>query len=117
MAISVRLSAIAAGFVTVVLFGIAWIAGIVGSFATYFHNSSMLSATTAISLIIPSDGLWRAASFSMQPAIVRATEAASNTMNPLVPAAPPPIAFFVWCLFWFAVVLIAGTISFQRRDI
>ena len=116
MAISVRLSAIAAGFVTIVLFGIAWIAGIVGTLATVFHNAGILSATTAISLIIPSDGLWRAASFSMQPTIVQATMRA-NEVNPLVPNAPPPTAFFLWCLFWFAIVLTAGIASFQQRDI
>ncbi len=116
MAISVRLSAIAAGFVTVVLFGIAWIAGIVGTFAAVFHNAAIRSATTVISLIMPSDGLWRAASFSMQPAIVRATMPA-NEINPLVPSAPPPMPFFVWCVFWFAIVLGAGIGSFQRRDI
>jgi ABC-type transport system involved in multi-copper enzyme maturation permease subunit len=116
MAISVRLPAIAAGFATVVLFGIAWIAGVVGTFATVFHNAGILSATTLISLIIPSDGLWRAASFSMQPAIIQATTP-SNNVNPLVPSAPPPTAFFLWCLFWFAIVLSAATASFQQRDI
>lgn len=117
MALSVGLPAIAAGFTTVVLFGIARIAGIVGAFAAFFHNDGIRSATTAISLVMPSDGLWRAAAYSMAPAIMRATAAAPNTLNPFVPSAPPPPAFYVWCLFWFAVVLSAGVVSFQRRDI
>lgn len=117
MAISVRLPAIAAGFTAVVLYGIAWIAGIVGTFATVFHNAGIRSATTAISLIIPSDGLWRAASYSLVPAIMRPQLAAPNEVNPFIPAAPPPMAFFLWCLFWFAIVLAAGIGSFQRRDI
>lgn len=116
MALSVRLSAIAAGFVTIVLFGVAWIAGIVGTFATVFHNEGIRSVTTAISLVIPSDGLWRAASYSMQPMIIRATMQ-PNEINPLVPSSPPPMPFFVWSLFWFAAVLLAGIASFQRRDV
>ncbi|HET9031140.1 MAG TPA: ABC transporter permease subunit [Candidatus Aquilonibacter sp.] len=116
MSLSVRLSAIAAGFVTVVLYGLAWMAGIVGSMADVFHNSGVRDATTLVSLIIPSDGIWRAASFSMEPLIMRAMVSA-NDVNPLVPKVPPPNLYFVWCAMWLLVVLGVGVRSFQTRDI
>lgn len=116
MALSVRLPAIAAGFTTVVLFGVARISGIIDAFATVFHNDGIRTASTAISLVMPSDGLWRAAAYSMAPAIMRASNAPNN-VNPIVPSAPPPVAFYIWCVFWLIAVLGAGIGSFQRRDI
>ncbi|HEV7180328.1 MAG TPA: ABC transporter permease subunit [Candidatus Baltobacteraceae bacterium] len=115
MTLSVRLSALASGFTTVVLFGIAWIGGITGSVAAVLHNASLQSAVAILSLIVPSDGLWRAASFSMQPVLMAAASQAD--VNPLTPAAPPPPAYFVWCLLWVLAVLAFGVRSFQTRDI
>jgi ABC-type transport system involved in multi-copper enzyme maturation permease subunit len=116
IALSVRLSAVAAGFTAIVLFGVAWMSGIVGSFAQFFHNGVLQNAATVVSLAIPTDGLWRAASFSMQPAIVRAMTP-GNALNPFVPAAPVPFAYYLWCACWLVAVMCAGIWSFQLRDI
>lgn len=116
MALSVRLSGIAAGFVAVVLFGIAWMCGIVGEFARYYHNDTLRDAATLVSLVIPTDGLWRAASYSMQPAIVLATTPA-DSMNPFVPSSPASAPYYVWCACWVAAVMCAAVRSFQLRDI
>jgi hypothetical protein len=52
----------------------------------------------------------------MQPAIISAASG-PNTVNPFVPSAPPPEAFFIWSAVWLAVVLASGMLSFQYRDV
>ena len=116
MTLSVRLSAIAAGFATVVLFGIAWIGGIAGSVAVALHNETLQNSSVVLSLIMPSDGLWRAASYAMQPAIFAAASSVTD-VNPFVPAGPPPPAYLIWSACWIIAVLAIGIRSFQTRDI
>ncbi len=119
MVLSVRISALAAGFATVVLFGIAWISGVIGDIAGALHNGTLQTSTVVVSLLIPTDGLWRAAAFAMQPAILIATNAGGNagSSNPFFPAGPPATAFLWWCCAWLAVALTACALSFQTRDI
>lgn len=117
MALSVRVSALAAGFATVVLFGIAWIAGIVGDVAAVLHNGTLERSALALSLVVPTDGIWRAAAYAMQPAIVAAAAAGTGASNPFLPAGPPSTAFLWWCCAWLAVALGVCAVSFQKRDI
>ena len=117
LTLSVRLSAIAAGFTTVVLFGIAWMGGIAGSVAVALHNVTLQNSSVVLSLLMPSDGLWRAASYAMQPAIIAAGASTVNEVNPFVPVGPPPPAYLIWSACWLIVVLAIGIRSFQTRDI
>jgi len=117
MCLSVRLSAVASGFATIVLFGVAWIGGIAGTIATALHNASVHQATVILSLIVPTDGIWRGAVFALEPAAMVATIASSQQSNPFITGAPPAPAYLIWCMFWFVVVAGVGIAQFSKRDI
>lgn len=117
MFLSVRLSAIAAGFTAVVFFGLAWLGGVIGAVATVVHNAALEHATLVLSLLFPTDGIWRGAVFGLEPALLAAAGASPQTANPFTAAAPPSTAYLVWCAGWLAVVFSAAMVSFARRDI
>lgn len=119
---STRFSAITAGAIALVLFGLAWISGFVGMIGSQFHNRSILNVTTAISLVLPTDGMWRSAVYNLEPAVVIAA-AHSNALNsvqnvgPFTEADPPPPAYLVWTACWTVAVLAIAVASFNRRDL
>ncbi len=119
MSLSIRLSGIAAGFTAVVLFAIAWIAGIAGAVGTVLNNAPVHQAALVLSLIVPTDGIWRAAVYGLEPAAMAAAGAATaqGASNPFISGAPPPTAYLLWCAGWFACVFSAGIWSFARRDV
>lgn len=119
--LSTRFSAITAGAIALVLFGLAWISGFVGMIGAQFHNRSILNATTTISLILPTDGMWRSAVYHLEPAAVIAvahTDAEdARGLGPFTEAEPPPDAFLAWTGFWVLAVLSGAIWSFNRRDL
>ena len=117
MLLSIRLSAVAAGFTVIVFFGVAWISGIAGAIGTALHNEPVHQATLVLSLLVPTDGVWRAAVFALEPAAIAAMSATTAAFNPFVSGSPPAIAYLIWCLAWCACVFSAGLWNFARRDI
>ena len=62
--LSTRLSALAAGVLGVALFGIAWLAGVVGTLGTAFHVQAMRTAGHISQYLLPTDGLWHGGGIS-----------------------------------------------------
>ena len=114
---STRLSPITCGICALVLFGIAWIAGIIGALGHTFHNVDLTHATTIIGLILPTDGFWRGAVYNLEPAVMSAMGSDWATGNPLAVNAPPPTAFYLWAGCWVVVLLFLAIRSFDRRDL
>lgn len=119
---STRFSAITAGAIALVLFGLAWISGFVGMIGTQFHNRSILNVTTAISLVLPTDGMWRSAVYNLEPAAVVAAARANvgdsvRNVGPFTEAEPPPPAFIIWTGCWTVAILVLAVWSFNRRDL
>src|SRR6185437_7677263 len=65
--LSTRLSALAAGVVGVALFGITWLAGVVGTLGQAFHISALSTAAEVSRYVLPTDGLWHAAIYYLEP--------------------------------------------------
>jgi len=120
LALSTRLSGMVGGVIALVLFGMAWLGGIVGGIGTAFDNDLLERAGTTTKLILPTDGLWRGAVYALEPAAVLAGSLGAgpaSAANPFYAAAPPPAAYLVWCALWLAAVLGAAIWSFSRREI
>jgi ABC-type transport system involved in multi-copper enzyme maturation permease subunit len=111
-----RLPAIAGGICAILVFGFAWIAGIVGAIAAALDNETMVHATTVVKLIVPTDGLWRAALFELQPVAVASAASATN-INPFLSQAPPPAAFLAWAAAWTIGILALAIGNFRARDL
>ncbi|MDQ6929143.1 MAG: ABC transporter permease [Candidatus Eremiobacteraeota bacterium] len=119
MGLSIRLSSVAAGFSAVVVFAVAWITGVAGAIATALHNVPLHQATLLISLVVPTDGIWRSAAYALEPAAMAAASAATSQTgsNPFIsPTAPVP-PYLIWCCVWFVSVFGLSLWSFARRDI
>ncbi|MDQ2681196.1 MAG: hypothetical protein M3Y21_09310 [Candidatus Eremiobacteraeota bacterium] len=70
-------------------------------------------------LLLPTDAMWRAAVFRLEP--VAAIAAMSGTSHgwpgPFFVSAPPPLAMVVWTFGWIALFYIIAMRSFALRDL
>jgi Cu-processing system permease protein len=115
-ALSVRLSAIAAGVVVVALYGAAWIAGIMEIVGIALGNEALQRIGVSVSLVIPSDALWRGASYYMQsPAYVAVTSA--EDAIPLAGSAEPGVPLIAWAIAYATSWWLLADRWFRRRDL
>ncbi len=120
LAISTRISAMTCGIIVVVLFGLTWMSGIAGTVGSAFHSQAIENVGTIGSLIFPTDGLWRAAIYSLEPAAIVAagsTGAREASGNPFFVSAGPSTPYLLWVLGWCAVMLSVAVWSFTRREL
>jgi ABC-type transport system involved in multi-copper enzyme maturation permease subunit len=114
-----RIPAIAAGAVCVVLFGLAWMAGVFAGVARVFEADALVAVSEASRWLFPSDGLWRGVVYGLEPpAVVLATRGIQVAeANPFYAAAPPPLAFIAWSIVWIGGALALAVWSLDRREI
>jgi ABC-type transport system involved in multi-copper enzyme maturation permease subunit len=121
IAFASRLPALAAGIVSALLFGLAWIGGIIESIGLALGNQRLADAGTIVALVFPSDALWRGALYALQPAVFGAVAASANasggTVNPFSVTSPPPTAMLAWTFGWVVAMLVAGIAAFRTRDL
>jgi ABC-type transport system involved in multi-copper enzyme maturation permease subunit len=115
--LSTRLAPITGGIIAVVLFGVAWIAGIAEQIGTAFANQAIVTAGTVMSLLLPTDTLWRFAVYNLEPAILQAASGNWTRGNPFGISAAPPLPNYIWALGWVVVMLSLAVLSFNRRDL
>jgi ABC-type transport system involved in multi-copper enzyme maturation permease subunit len=114
-----RLPAIAGGAIVVVVYGLAWIAGVMGAVGAFFGTPVLVQAAEASRLIVPIDGLWRGAVFSLEPTAMIAIIGSENRFqgNPFFASAPPSLAYLAWSVIWITGVLGVGIWLLRRREI
>ncbi|MGH2447790.1 MAG: ABC transporter permease subunit, partial [Chloroflexota bacterium] len=119
LAFSTRVPGMTGGIVSLVVFGIAWMAGIAGAVGAALHSHTIQNVGTIMSLVLPTDGLWRAAIYHLEPVAVIATESGSReaSANPFFVAQPPTAAYLAWAGLWILAALVVGVWSFNRRDL
>ena len=113
---STLLPTLANGVVAFSLFGVAWMAGIIQVIGEILRNESMLNLATAVSLLVPSDALWRAASYYLQPPTLLAASRSFDA-PPFLSGTPPTLPFVIWSLAHPLVLLAVATWTFSRRDL
>jgi ABC-type transport system involved in multi-copper enzyme maturation permease subunit len=113
--LSTRLSAVATGVVLFALFGLAWLGGIIELLGDVFANQGMVNAGIVTSLIMPTDGVWRAASYyASEPA---ALGALLSDGPPFLSGSPPAPAFVAWALGYVVMFGALALRRFARRDL
>ena len=118
--LSTRFAGMVGGVSGLILWGLAWMGGIVGGVGLVFENATLTHVGTASRLILPTDGLWRGAVWSLEPASLIATVRAAGAAaaaNPFFAADPPPAAYIAWCVAWIALLLGAAIFSFTRKEL
>jgi len=118
--LSTRLSGITGGVIALVAWLMGWIAGVVGDIGVGLQNQAIENVGTISHLILPTDGLWRGAVWSLEPAsLIGAARAAgaAAAANPFFVADPPPPAYVVWCIIWIIGMLALAVWSFTRKEL
>ena len=113
--LSTRLSVVA-----IAMFGAAWLGGVVGSLGAAFNIASLRTIGQVARYLLPTDGLWHGAIYYLEPhsfVAERLSEASQSSANPFFAQAPPTWTYLVWVGVWFLVVLAAGLVSFERREL
>lgn len=114
---STVMSTLANGVVVFTLLGLAWLGGIIEFIGRLLDNDTMLNLGTAVSLLLPSDALWRGASYYLQsPAVLTVTGAARGGI-PFFSSVPIAPALVVWAVGYVLVVLAGAMLTFSHRDL
>jgi ABC-type transport system involved in multi-copper enzyme maturation permease subunit len=98
------------------LFGLAWLGGIVEFIGQAVANQTLVNLGVVVSLVFPSDAVWRAASYYLQPPLFLG-EAATRGGIPLASLTPPTTALLLWVLAYPVATLLAALRTFARRDL
>jgi ABC-type transport system involved in multi-copper enzyme maturation permease subunit len=116
--LSTRIPVIAAGVIGVAVFGAGWLAGVVGTLGTTLNVAALRTVGQVGRLLLPTDGLWHAAIYYLQPAsIITEHLDQGGRDNPFYAQGAPSWAYLVWVVCWFVVVLVAAAASLERREL
>ncbi|HEV8672206.1 MAG TPA: ABC transporter permease subunit [Candidatus Limnocylindria bacterium] len=118
--LSTRFAGMVGGVTGLILWGLAWMGGIVGGIGLAFDNATLTHVGTASKLILPTDGLWRGAVWSLEPAsltVAMRGAGAAAAANPFFAADPPPAAYVAWTMIWITAVLAFAVWSFTRKEL
>lgn len=118
--LSTRLAPMTGGVIALVLFFGAWIGGIALAIGQTFDNDTIINIGVGSRLLIPTDGLWHAAIYYLEPSdILAAARAAGRARagNPFFADQPPPITYIAWVVAWLLGLLGVANWSFARRDL
>lgn len=101
------------GIVVFMLYGMALTGGLVEQIGTALDNDTMVRIGVGTSILLPSDAMWKLASYVVQPAI------AVNLVgpNPFGTAKPPSSFAVQYAIGYCVVLLVTAMLVFRRRDI
>jgi ABC-type transport system involved in multi-copper enzyme maturation permease subunit len=106
------MSGLATGGVVFGLYGLAFIGGWVEQIGVAIQNQTVVQVGIITSLIIPSESLWRRASFEMQSPI-----SAALGFSPFSSTSVPSPLMVGYAVFYLAIVLMFAISTFQHRDL
>jgi Cu-processing system permease protein len=121
---STLMPTLANGVIAFTLLGLAWLAGIMEFIGRLLSNApdasggdALLNIGTAVSLLVPSDALWRGASFYLEPPAVIAAMGSSRAGIPFFASGPPAMPLVLWALVYVVVLLAGAVFAFSHRDL
>ncbi len=113
---STLMPTLANGVVVFSLFGLAWLGGIIEYTGGIVQNAAMVNLGIVISLLVPSDAVWKAASFYAQSPLFLAIGGTRGQV-PFIGAVPPTLPLVLWALAYPAVFVLLAVRAFSRRDL
>ncbi len=116
LALSTRLATVTAAVIAVVGFGAMWMGGIAGAFGQVFHNGAISTVGTVTHLLLPTDGMWRAATFALEPRLFAAQAAAHAGAGAFEAASGPTPAYLAFVGAWALGVLGLAWVSLRGRE-
>jgi ABC-type transport system involved in multi-copper enzyme maturation permease subunit len=108
----VRLSTITNGIVAFGFYGVAFIAGWMEQILSMFNNTTARHVGTLVSLVSPSDSMWRRAAFEMQPLVSVVLQ-----NGPFGVVSVPSAAMIVWAVLFCVATVAFAAWQFRRRPL
>jgi Cu-processing system permease protein len=112
LACSSRFSALATGAVVFGLYGLAFIGGWVEQFGSFMQNQTAVYVGVVSSLILPSESLWRRASFEMESPL-----SGMLGMSPFGTISVPSLLMIVYAGVYILLALLLTLRIFSQRDL
>ena len=109
---SSRFSALATGAVVFGMYGLAFIGGWVEQFGSFIQNQTAVYVGVVSSLILPSEALWRRASFEMESPL-----SGLMGMSPFGTISVPSVPMIVYAGVYILVALVVTLRVFSNRDL
>ncbi len=106
-------STMANGVIVFMLYGMAVTGGLVEQIGNALDNDTMVTIGIMTSVIVPSDSIWKLASYVVQPSV------AVNLIgpNPFGTSAPPSDFAVRYAIVYCATLVATSMLVFRRRDI
>ena len=104
---------LANGIVVFMLYGVGLMGGFVEQIGSVLRNETMVNIGIVSSLIIPSDVLWKMASYSMQTRDM----IAQAVVTPFFGGSPPSPAMIAYAIAYTAAAVVLAVVVFDRRDL
>ena len=116
---SALFSTVTNGIIIFMLYGAAWIGGFIEQIGAALRIDLMVNLGIVVSLLMPSDILWRAASFYLQPSwlLLLQNAATAGSGLPFVSSTPTAPAMLIWAVLYTAAVLGGAIAVFSHRDL
>lgn len=108
-------STLTTGVVMFMTYGLGWIGGILQSVGSFTRSNTLEQLGLITGYIVPSDQIWRGASFYLQPEILRKVQDVARG-NPFVGSDPLSAGFLLFVGAYIAAVLGLTLWIFSRRD-
>ncbi|MBK9207875.1 MAG: ABC transporter permease [Anaerolineales bacterium] len=106
------MSGLATGGVVFGLYGLAFIGGWVEQIGVAIQNQTVVQVGIITSLIIPSESLWRRASFEMQSPV-----SAALGFSPFSSTSVPSPLMLGYAVIYLIIILMAAVSTFKHRDL
>ena len=72
---------------------------------------------TAVSLLVPSDALWRGATYYVQSPLFLATLRTATSGLPMASTVPPATPLVIWAVLYVLAGVAGAMLIFSRRDL
>lgn len=119
--VSTRMAPMAGGVIVLGAFMLAWMGGVAISLGRQFSVEALVTGGTISRLLVPTDGMWKGAVYSLEPAALIASaraQGADGIANfPFFSLTPPSAAYVAWTAAWLVGILALAIWSFRRREI
>lgn len=119
--VSTRMAPIAGGVIVLGGFMLAWMGGVAISLGRQFNVDALITGGTITRLLLPTDGMWKGAVYSLEPAALIAMARAQGADGignfPFFSLSPPSAAYIAWTAAWIVGILALAIRSFRHREI
>lgn len=106
------------GVAVFLLFGLSRVAAIIEWMGGLVKSEAMVDVGIVVSLVMPSDALWQAASFYLLPqAIIIAMSASPTPAMPFASFSPPTTSMLMWSAGYVVAAVVGAIAIFNRRDL